>query len=194
MNNLFKNKYKIDSARLQSWDYSWDGIYFITICTANMHHYFGKINSNNSMDFSDSGKIANQIWELIPTQFPFVELGEFIIMPNHVHGILILNNGNQIFNSFKEINILKLGGKTGDKNPMLQDNISRIIRWYKGRVSFEIRKIMKEKIQQTHDDKNELKFEWQTRFYDGIIQTQERFDITSKYIKDNPKKWNEMKK
>ena len=94
MNNLFKNKYKIDSARLQSWDYSWDGIYFITICTANMHHYFGKINSNNSMDFSDSGKIANQIWELIPTQFPFVELGEFIIIIVLVDNFLTGNSNN----------------------------------------------------------------------------------------------------
>lgn len=193
MNDLFKNKYKIKSARLQSWDYSWNGIYFITICTKNMHHYFGKINRDNTMGFTESGEIAHQIWELIPTQFPFVELAEFIIMPNHVHGLLILNRENQIDDLITEFN-MKPGGSTGGNNPMLHDNISRIIRWYKGRVSFEIRKIIKEKNIETHDYKNELKFEWQARFYDIIIKTQDHFYTTSKYIIDNPKKWNEMKK
>ena len=61
MNDLFNNKYKIKSARLKNWDYSWDGIYFITICTENMKHYFGKINPDDKMDFTEAGKIAHQI-------------------------------------------------------------------------------------------------------------------------------------
>ncbi len=192
MNDLFKNKYKIKSARLQSWDYSWNGIYFITICTKNMHHYFGKINRDNTMEFTESGGIAHQIWELIPTQFPFVKLAEFIIMPNHVHGLLILNKENQIDDLSTEFN-MKHGGSTGKNNPMLHENISRIIRWYKGRVSFEIRKKIKEANKEILQNKNELQFEWQTRFYDGIITTEERFYNTSKYILNNPKKWNEKK-
>ena len=175
MNVLFNNKYKIKSARLQSWDYSWDGIYFITICTEKMKHYFGEIDPDDKMDFTISGEIAYQIWELIPTQFPFVELGEFIIMPNHVHGLLILNNGNQMHATNNILKTLKSGGSTGDKNPMLHDNISRIIRWYKGRASFEIRKKMKQLDKVNIRNKNEFKFEWQPRFYDQIIQTQDRF-------------------
>ncbi len=128
MNKLFKNKYLSTSIRLQSWDYSWDGIYFITICTQNMKHYFGKINPEDKMDFTEAGKIAHQIWELIPSQFPFVELDEFIIMPNHMHGLLILNNGNQMYKSDTTKKEITGGGVTGNKNPMLHENISRVIR------------------------------------------------------------------
>jgi putative transposase len=158
-----------------------------------MHHYFGKINRDNKMEFTESGEIAHQIWELIPTQFPFVELAEFIIMPNHVHGLLILNKENQIDALKTEFNRSKPGGSTGKNNPMLHENISRIIRWYKGRVSFEIRKKIKEANKEILQNKNELQFEWQTRFYDGIITTEEGFYNTTKYILNNPKKWNEKK-
>lgn len=193
MNKLFKNKYLSTSIRLQTWDYSWDGIYFITICTKNMNHYFGKITTNDNMDFTESGKIAHQIWEMIPSQFPFAELHEFIIMPNHVHGLLILNNGIESY-SENDVKNSKSGGSTGNKNPMLHDNISRIIRWYKGRVSFEIRQILTNQKNKKKLNNNFQTFEWQPKFYDRIIHTQNRFYNTSKYIVDNPKKWNQMKK
>jgi putative transposase len=194
MNKLFKNKYLSTSIRLQSWDYSWDGIYFITICTQNMKHYFGKINTDDKMDFTEGGKIAHQIWELIPSQFPFVELDEFIIMPNHMHGLLILNNGNKMFKTDTTKKEITGGGVTGNKNPMLHENISRVIRWYKGRVSFEIRKIMNENNDEISKQNGGHTFQWQPKFYDRIIHTQDRFYNTSKYIIDNPKKWNLMKK
>ena len=91
MQNKFKNKYRISSARLQTWDYSNNGAYFITICTQNRHHFFGKI-QNQEMQLSEIGKLAEQFWLEIPNHFPFVELGNFVVMPNHVHGILIMNH------------------------------------------------------------------------------------------------------
>ncbi len=90
MQNKFQNKYRISSARLQSWDYSTNGTYFITICTQNREHFFGKI-QNQEMHLSELGKLAQQFWLEITLHFPFVELGNFVVMPNHVHGILIIN-------------------------------------------------------------------------------------------------------
>lgn len=142
------------------------------------------------MQLSEIGKLAEEFWLEIPNQFSFIELGNFIVMPNHVHGILIINNfvetrfiaSNpvEIQEETKQSIQVKQGGITGYKNPMFHDNISRIIRWYKGRCSFEIRKL-------------NLHFEWQSRFYDHIIQNSNSFEIIQNYIQDNPSNWEKDK-
>jgi putative transposase len=189
MKNKFQNKYRIPSTLLQTWDYANNGAYFITICTKNRKHYFGKI-ENNEMQLSEIGKLAEEFWLEIPKQFSFIELGNFVIMPNHVHGILIINNIvetrfiesnlNETFENEKQSIQTKQGGITGDKNPMFHDNISRIIRWYKGRCTFEIRKL-------------NLHFEWQSRFHDHIIQNSNSFEIIQNYIQENPANWEKDK-
>jgi REP element-mobilizing transposase RayT len=103
--DLFRNKYRIDSARLADWDYSSNGFYFVTICTKNKEPYFGTIQNTNlpgnetqnlaSLQATDIGLIVAQYWTEIPAHFPFVELDEFIIMPDHLHGILLFNKGEQ---------------------------------------------------------------------------------------------------
>ncbi|WP_298396842.1 transposase [Flavobacterium sp.] len=220
MQNKFKNKYRIPSTRLQTWDYSSNGAYFITICTKNREHFFGNI-QNGIMQLSEIGILAKQYWMEIPNHFPFIELGNFVVMPNHVHGILIINkiddlllsksvetrfiasnnchennennetrliasninennenNGNNENNETRLIASLQenRGGFSGEKNPMLNGNISKIIRWYKGRCSFECRKI-------------NSNFGWQSLFYDHIIRNSKSFDIIQNYIFENPLKW-----
>ena len=93
----FQNKYRISSARLQSWDYGWNAAYFITICTANRECYFGNI-VDAKMELTEIGEIAKKYWQEIPWHFPFVKLDEFIIMPNHTHGIIIIDKplGNMV--------------------------------------------------------------------------------------------------
>ena len=87
----FKNKYRIPSTRLQSWDYGANGAYFITICTQNREHFFGEI-SDEKMQLNDLGQLAENYWMEIPSHFPFIELGNFVVMPNHTHGILMIDN------------------------------------------------------------------------------------------------------
>jgi REP element-mobilizing transposase RayT len=166
----FKNKYRIESVRLQNWDYSSNGAYFITICTQNRECFFGKI-VDNEMQLNAFGLNAEKYWMEIPNHFLFIELGGFVIMPNHMHGILMIDNHRP--SPITEIN----GGFTGIKNPMFHENISRIIRWYKGRCSFEIRK--------TNAD-----FAWQPRFYEHIIRDTQSFERIQNYIFNNPSKWN----
>jgi REP element-mobilizing transposase RayT len=88
---LYKNKYRIESARCKNWDYSSEGAYFITICAYNRKHYFGTI-TDGKIIFSETGTIADKYWREIPDHFPMVELDAFVIMPNHVHGIIIIDN------------------------------------------------------------------------------------------------------
>ena len=103
MPDKYLNKYRIPSARLKNWDYRNDGAYFITICTKNRTHFFGKI-ENGKMQLSEIGEIAHQNWAEIPQHFPFVQLDAFIIMPNHTHGILIINKNNMDADDLNAIN------------------------------------------------------------------------------------------
>ncbi|HZH70215.1 MAG TPA: hypothetical protein VFD80_07190, partial [Flavobacteriaceae bacterium] len=93
MSEKYKGKYRNDSTRLKNWDYGWNAPYFVTICTQNREHFFGKI-MDGKMVLSKIGHSANLCWNEIPNHFPFVELGAHIIMPNHVHGIIIINKFN----------------------------------------------------------------------------------------------------
>ena len=88
MGEKFQNKYRIPSARLPSWDYGWNAAYYVTICTGRRVACFGKI-ENGQMALSVIGKMADQYWREIPNHFPFVILDAYVIMPNHVHGIII---------------------------------------------------------------------------------------------------------
>lgn len=87
----FKGKYRSDTSRLKNWDYTWDAAYFITICTKNREHYFGEI-ENGKMKLSKIGVLADVFWYEIKNHTKNVELDAFVVMPNHVHGILIINN------------------------------------------------------------------------------------------------------
>jgi putative transposase len=90
MIDKFQNKYRIPSARLHNWDYGDNGAYFITICTSNRNHFFGEI-TNDIMELNEIGNIAENFWVEIPQHYPFIELGNYIVMPDHIHGILIIN-------------------------------------------------------------------------------------------------------
>jgi REP element-mobilizing transposase RayT len=90
MSDKFQGKYRNESARLKNWDYASNGAYFITICTDNREHYFGEI-ENGKMQVSPAGAIAYVLWQEIKNHAKNIALGEFIVMPNHVHGILIIN-------------------------------------------------------------------------------------------------------
>ncbi len=169
---LFKNKYRIESTRLKNWDYSNDGYYFITICTQNRNHFFGEI-MDSKMQLNGIGKLAKKFWLQIPLQFDYAVLDSYVIMPNHVHGIVVIDNND---NCRGVINHASTGGVTKHHNPMLHNNVSRIIRWYKGRTTFESRKINTE-------------FGWQSRFYDHIVRNEKSLNRIKEYIKNNPKMW-----
>jgi putative transposase len=183
----FKNKFNISPTRLENWDYGANGSYYITINTKYRRHFFGKVIYTNideaEMHLNDLGTIAEQLWLQIPIQFPYIELCNFVIMPNHVHGILIIHKKRFVKDKSgltNENTAERNGGVTGICNPMNQQNISRIIRWYKGRCSFEMRK-------------EKIDFSWQPQFYDHIIRDKGEFIRIQNYIADNPKNWNKKK-
>ncbi|XLQ20227.1 MAG: transposase [Candidatus Moraniibacteriota bacterium] len=189
MTEKFKNKYRKKSLRIQGYDYSQNGAYFVTICTKDKINYFGKI-KNGEMVLSDIGNIVQKYWQEISNQFSFVQLDEFVIMPNHVHGIIIINMdvGENTTGCRDAINRVSTnnGGVTGKNNPMMHNSISRFIRWYKGRCTFEIKKLHKNamnRVSTNHD------FAWQSRFYDRIIRDDVELNKIREYIQINPREW-----
>lgn len=171
----FKNKYRIASTRLQTWDYGWNGAYFVTICTQNRECFFGDI-IDGKMQLSETGKIAHKFWIEIPNHFPFVKLGEFVVMPNHVHGIVIIDKREETPNLGVSTSFFK-STKTGGKNEKWKPGtLGVIINQYKRICTINARKINPE-------------FGWQSRFHDVIIRNDRAFHAISIYIVNNPKKW-----
>ena len=85
----YHNKYRVESIRLKGWDYSTPWWYFVTIATKNHNEYFGKIISGE-MELNQVGEIAERCWRDIPTHYPKVELDYFVVMPNHLHGMVVI--------------------------------------------------------------------------------------------------------
>ena len=86
---LFNDKYRIESARMPGWDYASPGYYFVTIITKDREPVFGKI-VDGVMTLSPIGEIARRYWSEIPMHFPNVAIDEFVIMPDHMHGIIVI--------------------------------------------------------------------------------------------------------
>ena len=91
MKNLFHNKYRIESARLQNWDYRWNAAYFITITAYKHQHFFGKI-ENKKMVLNKTGKIVSNYIDQIPKYNQNVFIDMSVVMPNHIHFVLGLYN------------------------------------------------------------------------------------------------------
>jgi len=191
----FQNKYRNGSARAHWWDYGWNGAYFITICTRNRGHYFGEI-YDGKMELSHLGIIANVLWHEIPNHSVSVELGDFVIMPNHIHGILIIDKPNvvvetgHIVGSEHALNLRAQSpqphgtqslqpGDTRFQN-IGKNTISSIIGSYKSAVT-------------KHANRLKLKNGWQNLFHDRIIRNDEEYQRISNYIINNPINWEKDK-
>jgi len=171
----FKNKYRTKTLRIQSWDYRWNGVYFITICTKGKAHYFGEIN-DDEMYLSPVGVIADVLWHEIKHHTQNVELDVFVVMPNHIHGILMINNSVETLHA---TSLPKTPKTMSDISPKA-NSISSIIRSYKSAVT-------------KHAHRLGYEFEWQARFYDHIIRNEASLNQIQQYVINNPKSWKDDK-
>ena len=121
MREKFRGKYRIESTRLKNWDYGWNGLYFITICTGGRECYFGGI-ENNELKLSETGNIADRIWCRIPEKFCFMDLDSYVIMPNHIHGILKINKTGDYNENYSNVNLQR----EGNSDTIIRDAINRV--------------------------------------------------------------------
>lgn len=156
------------SPRLQGYDYAQNGAYFVTICTHNRLHLFGKI-ENQRMELNAWGHIAAACWNAIPEHFSggtaaMVALDVSVIMPDHVHGIVVLQDGH-----------VKLG---------------TVIGTYKAAVTREIRRVATHHTDLLQITGLSMDKIWQGRYHDHIIRNDESLCHIQNYIVNNPLRWN----
>jgi len=174
---LFKNKYRIESTRLQEYDYSSPGAYFITVCTKNHKCLFGKI-ADGQMILNNFGKIVLECWHDLPNHYAHIILDVFVIMPNHVHGIIIIVETGLKPVSTKPVSTMELSN-TAVTDPKPNHGLSEFVRAFK---TFSSRRI--NAIRQTAGCKV-----WQSRFHDRIIRNEPELNKTREYIINNPLNW-----
>ncbi|GAB4145430.1 MAG: transposase [Ignavibacteriales bacterium] len=169
----YKNEFRVESARLKDWDYSTPWWYYVTVNTKDHYCWFGEV-VNSKMILNELGLVAENYWKEIPKHYPSVELDYYVVMPNHLHGIIILNNAETCHG-------MSLQQRERKFSAPIKNSLSMIINQFKGAVK-------------RWCNKNEFSaFAWQPLFYDRIIRNEKELFNIRKYIEQNPLKW-ELKK
>lgn len=159
------------SIRLRHYDYSQAGAYFITLCTQKRECLFGVV-ADDGVRLNDIGRMVQDIWDALPGHYPRVELDCFVVMPNHIHGIVVLNGVGARFIA-PEFVAPSLGAMK--RAP----TVSEIIRAFKARCTHGINQLRK--IQGTSI--------WQRNYYEHIIRSESSLQETREYIANNPAQW-----
>jgi REP element-mobilizing transposase RayT len=177
---LFKSKYRVETTRLKGWDYRNASYYFVTICAYNREHYFGAIEQDD-VSLSAIGDTAAKCWAEIPKHHAGIELDEWVVMPNHVHGIVVITPTVEtlhcnVSTETRHVSTTKtvvphmsaISPKTG--------SLSVVMRSYKSAVT-------------TLAHEANLPFKWQARFWDHIIRNEAALNRVRNYIRANPANW-----
>jgi putative transposase len=193
MPDKFQNKYRIPSARLSTWDYSSNGAYFITICTAQRQNYFGEI-INAEMHLSQIGEIASKCWHDTPNHFPHFYLDEFTIMPNHIHGIVLIEkpyfenaNGFDVVETRHALSLRKMDIEQAESTEQIKQPHPRFRNPGRNTISSMIGSFKSSVTKYCNE--NKLPFGWQSRFHDHIIRDNDEFHLIRNYIMNNPANW-----
>ena len=184
------------SIRLKGYDYSQSGAYFVTICTQNRECLFGDI-SDGEMRLNYAGQMVRDVWNDLPIKYRGVEIDEFVVMPNHVHGIIVIVGAPLVgAHSSGTVNhdIENRAGTRPAPTGESETGQPRRVAPTLGDVIGSFKSIT------THQDTdgvrqhNWLAFNsklWQRNYYEHIIRDEEEIDRIRQYIIDNPGKWAE---
>jgi REP element-mobilizing transposase RayT len=147
---------------LQHYDYSRGGIYYVTICSQNRECLFGEINKGH-LKLNLIGKLIDHFWQKIDEKYSDVHIDQFIVMPNHLHGLIIIKNHCS---------------HRGEATAPLQ-SLGKIIAWYKYESTKNVNRLCQSPGVRL----------WQRNYYDRIIRNENEYDRIKKYILNNPARW-----
>jgi putative transposase len=216
-----QKKYNRKSIRKKGFDYLQEGLYFLTICCKDMKCCFGEV-VNGEMKWNAAGKIANECWLAIPTHFPHAILHEFVVMPNHVHGIIELmslpvgannhspqpnNHSPQPNNHSPQMSDMNNHSPQPNNHSPQPDGIENMANGflpYSGAKNFSplrspsktigsIVRGFKIGVTKWMRQNTDVHDVWQRNYYDIIIRNDLSYHRISNYIINNPKKWSEDK-
>lgn len=170
----FKTKYRIPSARASWWDYSSQGLYFITICTADRECLFGRV-ENKKMIYTEIGEIVNREWMKSFAIRKELFCDVFVIMPNHIHAILQIRGTS---------------GCTSKADQQIEPIVKGIAHRPAKSISSFVAGFKSAATVQINQYRNTpRKMVWQTRFHDHIIRDDADYHRIANYIKSNPQNW-----
>ncbi|MEI6752437.1 MAG: transposase [Paludibacter sp.] len=215
------NKHHRRSIRLKGYDYSKAGLYFITICCQDRACMFGEIvgthvgahpcgrpnndcteNNNPKMQLNDAGKMVDDEWLKLPKRFENIQLHEYIVMPNHFHGILEIidvdtvgaplvgaqNNDDTSVGSSGRPQIDDINGRPQGHAPTAGKTVGDMMDAFKSITTVEYINGVKTMNWQRFNGKL-----WQRDYYEHIIRNEQSYETISNYIINNPAKWKEDK-
>ncbi len=204
--NIMKNNVDIHhrrSIRLQGYDYSQAGLYFITICTQNRLCLFGEI-KNGGMILTDAGTMIQTLWHEIPVYYRGFNIHEFVVMPNHVHGIIQIisdpvscpDNPGQPRGVAPTMSLSRTGrcpdptmslSRTGQYHKSVM-SLSDIVHRFKTLTTKRYTDGVKNNGWQPFNKKL-----WQRNYYEHIIRDEKSYHSIAEYIQTNPLKWEDDK-
>jgi REP element-mobilizing transposase RayT len=159
-----------NSIRLRGYDYSSSGAYFVTVCIKNKECLFGEI-VDGMMRLNHAGELIHEIWDALPKRYDDIDLDAFVVMPNHVHGIIILTDTPAVGAG------LALPSRKGAASsaPTLGD----VIRTFKSISTIQVNRLLTRTGQPL----------WQRNYYEHIIRNETGLDSIRAYIAMNPQNW-----
>lgn len=157
------------SVRLPTYDYRQTGVYFVTLCGFQRACLFGEL-QDGSLQLNEAGTIAQEVWLEIPQHFPHVELDEFVVMPNHLHGLLVLVASSTPDSSDVPSLPGPLSRSLGAVVGAYKSATSRRINTWRGTPGVPV---------------------WQRNYYEHIVRSDEALVSIRRYIADNPHYWAE---
>ena len=178
----FRAKYRVETTRLAGWDYSAAGWYFVTICTKGHSRFLGDV-VDGEMHLSVAGRIVADEWRKTRRVRPYVALGEWVIMPNHIHGILVLSNVH-LAETAHRAETPHRGVSTGRSWRPRSAGRSWKPRSI-GSILGQFKSVCTKRIWAA----GHTRFAWQPRFHDHIIRNESSLQKIRDYIRTNPQRW-----
>jgi putative transposase len=172
---LYQNKYRVESTRLRTWDYRARGWYFVTICTQNRAHIFGEVVAREML-LSQAGLIADSELRTLHSHYENVAVEEQVVMPNHVHAIILID-GEHCFSPSDSMSLPLSAESAPTSTSPRPGSLSAIMRSYKAGVTRKCREMgLNQEI-------------WQSRFHDRLLRGDQVIAAVREYIRNNPGNW-----
>ena len=181
--NFSRDIHRRRSIRLREYDYSGIGAYFVTMCVADRECLFGEV-LDESMRSNEIGLVVAECWEAIPQHFPHIQLDEFVVMPNHIHGIIIIERRGtacraRFWDDGDDQGTACRAPTVGTFGRPIAGSLSTIIRSFKSAVTKQVNELRE----------NRGVSVWQRNYYEHVIRDENDLCTVRQYIADNPMKW-----
>lgn len=179
------------SVRLKGYDYTQSGAYFVTICAQHRECLFGEI-QHGEMVLNDAGRMVQAEWERLPQRFPLVMLDACVVMPNHIHGIIILHTPERSIPN--PADGATTSGATTRVAPTDRDADTGICRPALGDIVGAFKSITTNVYIQGVREGGWPPFDrrvWQRNYHERVIRNERELDAISQYIVHNPARWDD---